>query len=62
MKTQLLTLVFLLAFLTGMSQIVSTYDFNSLDAGDLNGQDNWKTIAHSAAASPDFEIDRKSVV
>ncbi len=56
MKTHLLTLVFLLAFLTGMSQIVSTYDFNSLDAGDLNGQDNWKTIAHSAAASPDFEI------
>jgi hypothetical protein len=56
MKTHLLTFGFLLAFLTGMSQVVSTYDFNSLDAGDLNGQDSWKTIAHSAASSPDFEV------
>ncbi|MDD2631293.1 MAG: peptide-N-glycosidase F-related protein [Bacteroidales bacterium] len=56
MKTHLLTVGFLLAALMGMSQIVSTYDFNSLNPGDLNNQDNWKTIAHSAASSPDFEV------
>ena len=56
MKTRLLTIVFLLAVFTGMAQVVSTYDFNSLNAGELNNQDGWKTIAHSAAASPDFEV------
>ncbi len=56
MKTRLLTLGFLLAALTGMTQVVSTYDFNSLSAGGLNNIDGWKTIAHSAASSPDFEV------
>ncbi len=56
MKTHLLTLGFLLATLMGMAQVVSTYDFNTLNAGELNNQDGWKTIAQTAASSPDFEV------
>lgn len=56
MKKHLLLLTFLLFSLLGVTQTVSTYNFNSLPSGGLNNVDGWKTIAHSAAASPDFEL------
>lgn len=56
MKKQLLTLSFILATLFSVAQIVSVYDFNSLNLGGLNNQDGWKTIAQTAASSPDFEV------
>ncbi len=56
MKNKLLTIALLLVTLVAGAQIVSVYDFNSLNAGGLNNQDGWKTIAQTASNSGDFEI------
>lgn len=51
-------LVFLsLLLATGMNaQIVSEYDFNDLEIGDLDGQDDWATILHTTGPH-DFFVD-----
>ena len=56
MKT--LYTIFLIAFVTFVvrAQIEHEYDFNSLNIGDLDGQDNWETILHTTGPS-DFKID-----
>lgn len=56
MKNKVLTVALFLATLLAGAQVVSVYDFNTLNAGGLNNQDGWKTIAHTAANSGDFEI------
>lgn len=56
MKT--LYTIFLIAFVTFAvrAQIEHEFDFNSLNTGDLDGQDNWETILHTTGPS-DFKID-----
>ncbi len=57
MKSQLLAILFLLASFFAQAQQVSEYNFNSLNTGNLHNQDGWKTIAQTAASSPDFVVD-----
>jgi hypothetical protein len=48
-KATLLMLLF--AFIIGANAQEVLYDFNDLDEGNLNGQDNWTTVIN-AGGSP----------
>lgn len=52
-----ITTLFFLIFCVFISQaqVVSEYDFNSINEGDLNGQDDWNTILNTTGPS-DFII------
>ncbi|MBP9995348.1 MAG: T9SS type A sorting domain-containing protein [bacterium] len=58
MKKTLLTMVMIMAVMTGFSQVEHVYDFNSLSEGtqNLNGQDGWVTHYQTAAQSQDFNV------
>ena len=56
MKTLYLS-VFLLIFSSfSQAQIEHAYDFNNLEMGDLDGQNDWQTILHSTGPH-DFFVD-----
>jgi len=56
MKTVLSTIIFAaISFMVANSQVTSTYNFNSLNPGNLNNQDSWKTI-QGAPNNSDFEV------
>ncbi len=51
-KKELLTLIFLVFF--GLSNAQTTeylYDFNELEQGDINGQDDWSTVVNSGGGN-----------
>jgi len=50
-----IVLLIMLPFLM-MAQVVSTYDFNNLEMGDLDGQDDWQTILYTTGPH-DFFVD-----
>ena len=55
MKNLILTFCFLsIPFLMTVQVIEYPYDFNSLDLGDLDGQDDWNTILHTTGPSDLF--------
>lgn len=49
----ILAMVFVFNFTS--AQVTSTYNFNALNLGNLNNQDNWKTI-QGAPNNSDFEV------
>lgn len=56
MKKGLLVLLSLILAIGMNAQIVNEYDFNDLDIGDLDGQDDWATILHTTGPH-DFFVD-----
>ncbi len=50
-----LIIIALLSFGAVAQEVVSSYDFNSLNEGDLDGQDNWATILHNTGPT-DFLV------
>ena len=56
MKKGLLVLMSLMFAFGINAQIVNEYDFNNLDIGDLDGQDDWATILHTTGPH-DFFVD-----
>ena len=55
MKNVFLSVIFLFLGVFIQAQIVNEYDFNNLDEGDLNDQDNWQTILHTSGPH-DFTV------
>jgi len=56
MRKTLLTLLGIFTILSINAQNVSEYDFNDLNAGDLDGQDDWATILYTTGPH-DFFVD-----
>jgi len=56
MKTFYFSLFFLIISSFIQAQEVYTYDFNNLEMGDLDGQDDWHTILH-VSGPHDFVVD-----
>lgn len=53
----LLLLLFGFFLITGLqAQVVNEYDFNSLEIGDLDGQDDWSTILNNTGPH-DFDVN-----
>ena len=47
----------ILSFLISFSLMAqTTYDFNDLELGDLNGQDNWVTVVNSAGSPNEMDV------
>lgn len=55
MKKLLILLIGLLSVATMQAQVVSEYDFNSLEIADLDGQDDWHTILNNTGPH-DFSV------
>jgi len=56
MKRTILILLGIITILGLSAQVVSEYDFNDLNTGDLDGQDDWKTILYTTGPV-DFFVD-----